>query len=49
MAGARDDPLVHHLEDTREPQIRDHDHHAEKQHDRLEIDRLKSLLEREHA
>jgi hypothetical protein len=47
VAGAGEHPAIDEAEKTRKPQIGDDDHHPEQQDDRVEIDRLGSLFERE--
>jgi hypothetical protein len=47
MSGARHDPVVDEAEKSGEPQIRDDDHHAEQQRDRIDIDRPVGVVERQ--
>lgn len=42
-------PGAHGGEETRQPQIGDHNHHAKQQNDGVEVDRPIGLLEGEHG
>ena len=47
MAGPDHRPVRHQAEEAGEVEIGDHDHHAEKQHDRLHVDSLEGFLRSE--
>ncbi len=49
MAGAGNDPVGDEPEKARKTQIADHDHHAEQQGDRVEVDRPQRPVERQRA
>ena len=49
MMGMLEHPLARPGEESREPQIRDHDHHAEQQHDGVQVDRAVGLIQRQNV
>ena len=45
MTGMFQGPLRHQAEESRKPQVRDHDHHPEEKRDRVEIDGAEGVFE----